>query len=78
MQTYDVRTLAPAMATHVRDFVAVKFNFRGKDIRARDNLERTRRPVSLGSGLGDDFAHATGSPHAVDLFLRVVLPRDKH
>jgi hypothetical protein len=32
MQTYDVRTLAPIMGDHNRDLVAVKFNFRGKDI----------------------------------------------
>jgi len=32
LQTYDVRTLAPEMRDHVRDLVAVKFNFRGKDI----------------------------------------------
>jgi hypothetical protein len=32
LQTYDVRTLAPEMQAHVRDLVAVKFNFRGKDI----------------------------------------------
>ena len=32
LQTYDVRTLAPKMEGHVRELVAVKFNFRGKDI----------------------------------------------
>ena len=32
MQTYDVRALEPAMESHTRDFVAVKFTFRGKDI----------------------------------------------
>lgn len=32
VQTYDVRTLAPQIERHVRELVAVKFNFRGKDI----------------------------------------------
>ena len=32
VQTYDVRTLAPSMAAHSREMVAVKFTFRGKDI----------------------------------------------
>jgi hypothetical protein len=32
LQTFDVRTLAPKMEGHARDLVAVKFNFRGKDI----------------------------------------------
>jgi hypothetical protein len=32
VQTYDVRTLAPQMEGHARELVAVKFNFRGKDI----------------------------------------------
>ncbi len=32
VQTYDVRTLAPALAGHVRELVALKFTFRGKDI----------------------------------------------
>lgn len=32
VQIYDVRTLSPAMATHVRELMAVKFTFRGKDI----------------------------------------------
>lgn len=32
LQTYDVRTLAPIMDNHNRELVAVKFNFRGKDI----------------------------------------------
>jgi hypothetical protein len=33
MQTYDVRTLAPVLGDHNRELVAVKFTFRGKDIR---------------------------------------------
>jgi len=33
LQTYDVRTLAPVMGDHNRELVAVKFTFRGKDIR---------------------------------------------
>ena len=32
LQTFDVRTLAPSMDGHIRDLVAVKFTFRGKDI----------------------------------------------
>ena len=32
VQAYDVRTLAPTMAGHLRELVAVKFTFRGKDI----------------------------------------------
>lgn len=32
LQTYDVRTLAPILGDHNRELVAVKFNFRGKDI----------------------------------------------
>lgn len=32
LQTYDVRTLAPKMEAHIRELVAVKFTFRGKDI----------------------------------------------
>jgi hypothetical protein len=32
VQTYDVRTLAPQMDGHLHELVAVKFNFRGKDI----------------------------------------------
>jgi hypothetical protein len=32
LQTYDVRALAPVLADHNRDLVAVKFTFRGKDI----------------------------------------------
>jgi len=33
VQTYDVRTLTKDLASHTRQLVAVKFNFRGKDIR---------------------------------------------
>lgn len=33
LQTYDVRTLAPIIADHNRELIAVKFTFRGKDIR---------------------------------------------
>ena len=33
VQTYDVRTLTKDLASHARQLVAVKFNFRGKDIR---------------------------------------------
>ncbi len=33
VQTYDVRTLSKDLASHARQLVAVKFNFRGKDIR---------------------------------------------
>ena len=33
VQTYDVRTLSKDLASHLRQLVAVKFNFRGKDIR---------------------------------------------
>lgn len=33
LETYDVRTLAPILADHNRDLVAVKFTFRGKDVR---------------------------------------------
>ena len=32
LQTYDVRALAPKMESHIRELVAVKFTFRGKDI----------------------------------------------
>ncbi|HEY2125097.1 MAG TPA: hypothetical protein VGG94_06500 [Chthoniobacterales bacterium] len=32
LQTYDVRALAPKMKAHIRELVAVKFNFRDKDI----------------------------------------------
>jgi hypothetical protein len=32
VQTYDVQTLSQSMAAHIRQLVAVKFNFRGKDI----------------------------------------------
>lgn len=33
VQTYDARTLSKDLASHTRQLVAVKFNFRGKDIR---------------------------------------------
>jgi hypothetical protein len=33
LQTYDARALAPKMEAHLRELVAVKFTFRGKDIR---------------------------------------------
>lgn len=33
MQTYDARTLAPSLAGHISELTAVKFTFRGKDIR---------------------------------------------
>ena len=32
VQTYDVNALSKNLASHVRELVAVKFNFRGKDI----------------------------------------------
>ncbi len=32
VQTYDVQTLSQSMAAHIRQLVAVKFNFRGKNI----------------------------------------------
>src|SRR3954465_5131335 len=32
LQTYDVRTLAPSLDAHNRELVAVKFNFRGKNM----------------------------------------------
>ena len=32
VQTLDVRTLRPTMAAHMRELVAVRFTFRGKDI----------------------------------------------
>jgi hypothetical protein len=32
VQTYDLRTLAPDMAVHTRELVAVKFTFRDKDM----------------------------------------------
>jgi hypothetical protein len=32
VQTYDVQTLSQSMPAHVRQLLAVKFNFRGKDI----------------------------------------------
>src|SRR3984893_18484609 len=33
VQTFDVRTLSKDLASHTRQLVAVKFNFRGNDIR---------------------------------------------
>jgi hypothetical protein len=33
LQTYDVRTLAPILGDHNRELIALKFTFRGKDIR---------------------------------------------
>ena len=33
VQTYDVITLSKNLGAHTRELVAVKFNFRGKDIR---------------------------------------------
>jgi hypothetical protein len=32
VQTYDARTLGPSLDGHIRELVAVKFTFRGKDI----------------------------------------------
>jgi hypothetical protein len=32
VQTYDLRSLRENLKSHTREFVAVKFNFRGKDI----------------------------------------------
>lgn len=57
VQTYDVATLSKNLESHVRELVALKSNFRGKDIRhTKPNWYQSSvwQPIA---GQGGKFAH---------------------